>query len=106
MPTYQLIVHTTGICYQIEDEDGNESDPVIGFYSTRRVTAANTDEAVRLAMRDYEADPKISELTQSGYDAGLVPKTEFEIVNKIGWFKALLPWKQTGLVLYDSNDDE
>ncbi len=106
MPIYQLILHTTGIRYQTLNENGSESEPVVGFYSTRRVTAANTDEGFRLAMRDFDADPKLSELTQSGHDAGLTPKTEIETIYQIGWLKSLLPWRQPGLALYDNADDE
>jgi hypothetical protein len=80
---------------------------VIGFFSTRRVRAANPEEAFGIAMRDFDSDPKLTELTQSGHDTGLAPKTEIESIYEISWIKSLLPWTQPGLILYnDDSDDE
>jgi hypothetical protein len=102
MPTYQLLLHTSGINCLI---DGSDS-PAIGFYTTCRAVADTQDDAFRVIMDQFDSDPKIMDLIQSGYDAGLKPMTELQEVYKIPWYKSILPWTMPGLVFYDSDDEE
>lgn len=101
MKTFQFLLHTTGILLKFEGDPG----PAIGFYTNRRAKGSTYQEAFETAMGEFDSDPKITDIVQSGHDAGLRPKTEIEEYYIIPWYKAILPWKTPGLVFYDNEDD-
>lgn len=104
MPTYQFLLHTTGIKLDLGDDD---DCPAIGFYTSRRVRAKNSQEAHDAIMAEMDADPKLADVFKSGHDAGLRPKTEVDKIYIIPWWRTILPWRKPGLALYtDDTDNE
>ena len=101
MPTFQLLLHTSGISFGPSHDSAGELKPAIGFYWSTRIHAEDPDQAFKLAMAEFDADEDMMEIVQSGQKLGLEPKTEIEEVYKIGWLKSLLPWKVPGLMFYE-----
>lgn len=103
MPTYQFLLHTTGIRLDVGDEgDG----PAIGFYTSRRVRAKNSEDAYDAIMAMMDHDPDLTDVFKSGHDAGLRPKTEVEEVYLIPWWRSFLPWRKPGLAFYNADTDD
>jgi len=102
MPTYQFLIHTTGIRL----DTGEGESPAIGFYTSRRAKATSADEAYHKVMADMDADPDLKDIIQSGHDAGLRPRTVVEETYIIPWWRAILPWRRPGLALYPFDPDE
>lgn len=101
MPTYQFLLHTTGISLDMEDGDA----PAIGFYTSRRAQASCSEEAYKIVMREMDSDPDLEDVFRSGHDADLRPKTEVEETYLIPWWRALLPWRKPGLAFYPDDPD-
>ena len=102
MPTFQFLLHTSGI--QLEFE--GDASPAIGFYSVARIKARNWEEGFETLMTHLDEDPEMKELLQSGHNAGLQPKTEIEEYFVVPWFRSILPWKPPGRVFYESDQEE
>ena len=104
MPTYQLLLHTTGI--KLDLGDGDDS-PAIGFYTSRRVRAENSKQAHDTIMEEMDADPKLADIFKPGHDAGLRPNTQVEEIYIIPWWRTILPWRKPGLAFYteDAHDE-
>lgn len=52
MPSYQVILRGQGIELPVE----GEAQPIVGFYTTRAVTAQNPEDAVRIASEIVAAE--------------------------------------------------
>ena len=106
MPTYQFLLHTTGISLDMGDGEA----PAIGFYTSRRAKASSAEEAYKIVMAAMDSDPDLEDVFSSGHDAGLRPKTMAEETYLIPWWRALLPWRKPGLAFYpddpDGNNDD
>jgi hypothetical protein len=102
MPTYQFLLHTTG--FKLDMGDGEP--PAIGCYTSRRAKAANSEEAYRIVMAAMDTDPDLSDIFESGHDAGLRPRTVAEETYIIPWWRAMLPWRKPGLAFYPYDIDE
>jgi len=102
MPTFQFLLHTSGIQVEIE----GDPIPAIGFFTSRRARAATSEEAFDMVMRAFDTDSKLTDIFQTAHDAGLRPKTDVEEVYLIPWWKAILPWKERGLCFYPPEDPD
>lgn len=100
--TYQFLLHTTGIRLDFDDD----TPTAIGFFTSRRAFASNSEEAYQIIMAAMDADPKLADIFESAYDAGLRPKTEVEEIYLIPWWRAILPWRRPGLALYPEDAEE
>lgn len=101
MPTYQFLLHTTG--FKLDMGDGGP--PVVGFYTSRRARAQNSNEAYKIVMAAMDDDPKLADIFASGHGAGLRPKTEVEETYIIPWWQAILPWRKPGLAFYPEDSE-
>jgi hypothetical protein len=102
MPTYQFLLHTTGISLDM----GEGEAPAIGFYTSRRATAASSEEAYEIVKAAMDADPDLKDICASGHDAGLGPRTVTEETYIIPWWRTILPWRKPGLAFYPYDPDE
>lgn len=102
MPTYEILLHTTGI--RLDMGDGEL--PAIGFYTSRRATAPSSEEAEKIVIAEMDADPDMKAIFASGYDAGLRPQTVAEETYIIPWWRAFLPWRKPGRAFYPQDPDE
>lgn len=104
MPTYQFLLHTTGISFDMGDGDA----PAIGFYTSRRATAPNSEEAYKMVMAAMDVDSDLKDIFKSGHEVGLRPRTVAEETYIIPWWRAIVPWRKPGLAFYpcDSDDDD
>jgi len=102
MPTYQFLLHTTGISLDLGDGEA----PAIGFYTSRRAKASNSEEAYKIVMAEMDSDADLEDVFRSGYDAGLRPQTISEEAYVIPWWRAILPWRKPGMTLYADEPDE
>ncbi|MDF1816763.1 MAG: hypothetical protein P1V20_31460 [Verrucomicrobiales bacterium] len=100
MPTFQFLLHTAGIRVEFEDDPV----PAVGFYTSRRASAATSEEAFEKIMQSFDTDPKLVYIFQEAHEAGLTPLTEIEEIYRIPWWKTLLPWKKPGICLYPAED--
>ncbi len=87
MPTYQFLLHTTGISLST----GEGEAPAIGFFTIRRARASNPDDARKMVLAAMDSDPDLEDVFRSGLDAGLRPRTMVEKTYLIPWWRALLP---------------
>lgn len=102
VPTYQFLLHTTDINLDMGDGEA----PTIGFYTSRRATAPNSEEAYKIVMEAMDVDPDLKDIFRSGHDAGLRPRTVTERTCIIPWWRAILPWRKAGLKFYSYEPDE
>lgn len=102
MPTYQFLLHTTGISLDLADGE----EPAIGFYTSRRAKASSSEEAYEIVMAEMDSDPDLEDVFRSGHDAGRRPQTVSEQTYIIPWWRAILPWSKPGLMLYSDDSDE
>ncbi len=102
MPTFQILLHTTGIHMEVGEES---STPCIGFYTSRRANAETSGEAFEKIMKEFDTDPEMRDIFVSAHHHGLRPKTEIEKVFIIPWWKAIFPWKLPGLCFYHADED-
>ncbi|MCG8599215.1 MAG: hypothetical protein MI807_03645 [Verrucomicrobiales bacterium] len=102
MPTYQFLLHTTGISLDL----GDGEEPAIGFYTSRRAKASSSEGAYKIVMAEMDSDPDLEDVFRSGHDAGLRPQTVSEATYIIPWWRAILPWSKPGLTLYSDDSDE
>jgi len=102
MPTYEFLLHTTGIRLDL----GNDGPPAIGFHTSRRIRAKNSQEACETIMALMEKDPDLADILRSGHEAGLRPATEVEDTCLIPWWKSILPWLKPGLAFYTDDPDD
>ena len=102
MPTYQFLLHTTGIRLDLGDD---EDSPAIGFYTSRRARAKNSQEAYEAIMAKMDRDPDLIDVFKSGHNAGLRPKTEVEQTYIIPWWRSIIPWRNPGLSFYTNDTD-
>ena len=102
MPTYQFLLHTTGIRFDVGDGEA----PTIGFYTSRRASAPNSQEAYKIVMAAMDVDPDMKDIFISAYDAGLRPQTVVEETYIIPWWRAILPWRKPGRAFYPYDPDE
>ena len=102
MPTYQFLLHTTGISLDMGDGEA----PAIGFYTSRRALAPSSEEAYKIVMAAMDVDPDLKDIFSSGHDAELRPRTVTEETYIIPWWRAILPWRKPGLAFYPFNTDE
>lgn len=102
MPTYQFLLHTTDINLDMGDGEA----PAIGFYTSRRATAPNSEEAYKIVMEAMDEDPALKDVFRSGHDAGLLPRTVTDQTYIIPWWRAILPWRKAGLTFYSYDPDE
>lgn len=102
MPTYQFLLHTTGISLDMGDGEA----PAIGFYTSRRATAPSSEEAYKIVMAAMDEDPELKDIFASGHDADLRPRTVAEQTYIIPWWRAILPWRKPGLAFYPYDPEE
>jgi hypothetical protein len=95
-----MILHTSDINCLLDDSNYT----AIGFFTTRRAIAETPDDAFEVAMAQFDNDPKMIDLIQTGYDAGLNPKTEIEEIYKVPWYKTIFPWTVPGLAFYKEKE--
>jgi hypothetical protein len=104
MKTFELLLHTTGIHYQV-DGTGNQS-PALGYHAVCRAKAPDPEEAMNVVLEKFRTDPDLIAIAESGKRAGLKPKTEVEVIHQVPWWKIILPWKMPGLIFYDKEEAE
>lgn len=102
MPTYQFLLHTTGIRLDME----NGEPPAVGFYTSRRASASTSDEAYKKVMAAMDADPELEDVFRTAHAAGHRPRTVAEETYIIPWWRAILPWRKPALALYPYDPDE
>lgn len=102
MPTYQFLLHTTGISLDMGDGEA----PAIGFYTSRRATAPNSEGAYKIVMAAMDVDPDLKDIFTSAHHAGLHPRTVAEETYLIPWWRAVFPWRNPGLAFYPYDPDE
>jgi hypothetical protein len=102
MPTYQFFLHTTGISVHMGDGEA----PAIGFYTSRRAKAADSEAAFQIVMSAMEADPETEAVLRSGLGKGLRPETMVEEAYVVPWWLAILPWRKPGLAFYQDDPEE
>jgi hypothetical protein len=102
MPTYQFLLHTTGISLDMGDGEA----PVFGFYTSRRAAASNAEEAYKIVMAAMDVDPDLKDIFTAAHDAGLRPRTVSEESYIIPWWRAILPWRKPGLAFYPYDPDD
>jgi len=101
MPTFQILLHTSDIYVEVEDD----AVPCIGFFTNRRATAPTSEEAFQKIMEGLDTDPEMQDIFQKAHDRGLRPKTSIVDVHLIPWWKTFFPWKPPGLIFYVSDED-
>lgn len=102
MPTYEFLLHITGISLDIGDSEA----PAIGFYTSRRANARSFEEACKIVMAAMDADPELKDIFASAYDAGLHPQTIAEVTYIIPWWRAILPLRKPGRAFYTDDSHE
>lgn len=102
MPTYQFLLHTTGI--RLEDAYGKPT--AIGFFTSKRAYASSSEDAYKIVMASMDADPTLADIFESAHRAGLSPKTEVEEMYIIPWWRTILPWTKPGLALYSEDSED
>jgi hypothetical protein len=100
MPYFRVLLHGTGI--SVPPADG-EGAPIEGFYTTRAVTAADSDAAARVA-----ADLVRAEWTTGSYASAnqgavptLSPDQVFEVSFLSRWFN-----RPRGYTFYEGGDED
>jgi hypothetical protein len=66
-----------------------------GFYTTRRVTAKNEEEAELMAVDSIKSDPKLLSSVDRNVEAE--PRIYMESIKKVGWWSRA---KNTGYTFY------
>ena len=84
---------------------GDGVPPAVGFYTSRRSRAQNSNEAYKIVMAALDDDPNMADIFASGHGAGLRPKTEVEETYIIPWWRAILPWRKPGLAFYPEDSE-
>ena len=100
MPYFRVLLHGTGIVVPLADGDGA---PIEGFYTTRAVTAADADAAVRLA-----SDLIRAEWTTGSYapaNRGAVPTLSPDKVFEVSFFSRWFN-RPGGYTFYEGGDEE
>ena len=100
MRHFRVLLHGTGISVPPADGDGA---PIEGFYTTRTVTAADSDAAVRLA-----ADLIRAEWTTGSYasaNLGAVPTLSPDQVFEVSFFSRWFS-RSSGYTFYEGGDEE
>jgi hypothetical protein len=102
MPTYQFLLHTTGISLDMGDGEAL----AVGFYTSRRAAAPNSEEAYKIVMAAMDIDPDLKDIFTTAHESGLRPRTESEETYVIPWWRAILPWRKPGLAFYPYDPEE
>jgi hypothetical protein len=100
MPHFRVLLHGTGISVPPSDGDGA---PIEGFYTTRAVTAADADAAVRLASDLIRAEWTTGSYAPSnrGDVPTLSPEQVFEVSFPSRWLK-----QPRGYTFYEGGNEE
>jgi hypothetical protein len=100
MPYFRVLLHGTGILVPPADGAGA---PIEGFYTTRAVTAADADAAIRLASALIRAEWTTGSYAPANRGAvpTLSPDQVFEVSFFSRWFNRL-----GGYTFYEGGDEE
>jgi len=98
MPYFQLTLSGDGISVPIE----GEADPIIGFFTTRVVTAADPTIAAALAMSLVSREWSHGKYAQQ--NRGGMPSLSVTASSKIGFFKGTFGRRPAGYVFFRYND--
>ena len=95
MPYYKVRLSGTGVEYQFEDSP----DPVIGFFTTRLVSAPSADEAklraTELVLREWQPDGEYASANLGG-----LPALTIEQVWPIGLLQGIFGRRPSGYTFY------
>jgi hypothetical protein len=95
MPYYKVRLSGTGVEYQFQDSP----DPVIGFFTTRLVSAPTPGEAElrakELVLRDWQPGGECAAANRGG-----LPALTVERVWPIGLFKGIFSRRPAGYTFY------
>jgi hypothetical protein len=99
MPHFRVILHGKGICVPQSDGDGA---PVQGFFTTRAVTAADANSAIRMAADLIRAEWTTGSYASSNQGAvpTLTPEKVFEVSILIHWLR-----QPKGYTFYAGDDE-
>ncbi len=93
MPFFRVILHGSGIKFQIE----GESRPIVGFYCTRQIKAPTVDDAVLKAKEMVLHEWSTPEYTAA--NKGTLPILDVDSVEKVDLFSSLT-FKNSGHTFY------
>ena len=100
MPHFVVVLHGKGI--NVPAIDGT-SDPMLGFFTSRAVTAEDAQSACQAAMRLVANDWARGPYAPS--NRGIAPVLVSEDVSEIGWLKRLFS-RPKGYAFYSDAEDE
>ena len=83
MPYFRVLIHGTGIRFAME----GSHKPLIGFYTSRAVRAATTEQAIERAKASVLAVWKTQEYVRA--NAGTLPKLDATEVERISFWRSL-----------------
>ena len=100
MPYFRVMLHGTGI--EVPSAEGGEP-PIVGFYTSRNVTALDEDVAVRAAADLVKAEWVGGDYAHA--NRGSVPELVPESVKRIGIYARWLT-RTAGYTFYADDDAE
>ncbi|WP_038166637.1 hypothetical protein [Verrucomicrobium sp. BvORR106] len=102
MPFYQITFHGSGFNTHIEGGD----KPLIGFYTVRRVWAADSWDAKRLALDRLEQEEKVEWLRSDARSHGSTPAIQIQEVDQITLWNYLFGSYTKGFIFYSNEFEE
>jgi hypothetical protein len=100
VPYFRVMLHGTGI--EVPSAEGDEP-PIVGFYTSRDVTASNEDAAVRAAADLVKAEWASGDYADA--NRGSVPELVPEGMTRIGLYDRWLS-RTRGYTFYADDDAE
>jgi hypothetical protein len=102
MPFYQIMFHGSGFNTLVE----GDKSPIIGFYTVRKIWAANPRDSKKLALERLEQEEKVEWLRSDARENGSTPVIQVDTVNQITLWQHLFGGYAKGLIFYSDESDE
>ncbi|MDX1681232.1 MAG: hypothetical protein R3242_10935 [Akkermansiaceae bacterium] len=101
MATYQILFHGYGFKASLD----KDLDPIVGFYTPRRVNADNPDEAYIKALELLKSEEQTKSLISESVSNGANPKFEADEIYEVSFWERLIGRCPTGFIFYDDSED-